>query len=32
MEAVQKKLSLAEEDENEDDLTEDPFADIELED
>ena len=32
MEAVQRELSLAEEDENEDDLTEDPFADIELED
>ena len=32
MEAVQRELSFAEEDENKDDLTEDPFADIELED
>ena len=32
MEAVQRELSLAEEDENKDDLTEDPSADIELED
>ena len=32
METVQRELSFAEEDENEDDLTEDPFADIELED
>ena len=32
MEAVQRELCFAEEDENKDDLTEDPFADIELED
>jgi hypothetical protein len=32
MEVVQRELSLAEEDENDDDLNEDPFADIELED
>ena len=32
MEAVQREHSFAEEDENKDDLTEDPFADIELED